>query len=379
MWIFDSENFQFLEVNEAAITQYGYTMEEFLGMTILNIRPAEDICSVIDIVCESKRTRKPYQYNHRHVKKNGDLIQVTIASNYIEFEGRAARVVLILDITEIFVAKEKLALSNRRFTSLLQNGTEFLAILDSNFRFTFVSPTSLSLLGISPDTFINKDALDFIHFDDKDRIAEEINAIQYIKTIHLSPFRFKTIQGEWRWLDARLTNLIHDEAVAGIICNATDITFKMLEVDKRMQEEKWSKILESVVINTLDGIVVTDADQKKGTPIIYVNEAILDISGYTRDDLIGKSPAIFHGENTDQPGLRLLDEALKEKKPCKIELINYTKSGKKYYINITISPVLNYDGEVTHWISIQKDITEYKSQIEQLEIEIQQVKQGTAS
>jgi PAS domain S-box-containing protein len=75
----------------------------------------------------------------------------------------------------------------------------------------------------------------------------------------------------------------------------------------------------------------------------------------------------------------LLDEALKEKKPCKIELINYTKSGKKYYINITISPVLNYDGEVTHWISIQKDITEYKSQIEQLEIEIQQVKQGTAS
>ena len=375
MWIFDSENFRFLEVNQAAITQYGYTREEFLRMTILNIRPPEDICSVIDIASESKRTRGPYQYNHRHTKKNGDLIQVNIASNYIEYEGRAARVVLILDMTEILQTREKLSLSNRRFKSLLQRGTEFIAILTTDFKFTFVGPTSLSMLGISPNTFIGKDALDFIHDDDRDRIAEEFNALQNIKTINLSPFRFKTIHGEWRWLDTTLTNLVDDEAVAGIVCNANDITFKMQEVDRRMQEEKWSKILESVVIHTLDGVMVTDADQENGTPIIYVNQAILNSSGYTRDELIGKSPTIFHGENTEQPGLKVLGEALKEKKPCKIELANYTKTGKEYYISITISPILNYDGEVTHWISIQKDITEYKSRIEQMELEIQNLKQ----
>ena len=375
MWIFDSENFRFLEVNQAAIAQYGYTREEFLVMTILNIRPAEDVCSVTDIASESKRTRSPYQCNHRHTKKNGDLIRVNIASNYIEYGGRAARVVLILDTTEVLEAKEKLALSNRRFKSLLQRGTEFLAILNTDFEFTFVGPTSLGMLGISPDTFIGNSALDFIHYDDQDRITEEFNAIQNTKSINLSPFRFKTIHGEWRWLDVTLTNLIDDEAVAGIVCNANDITFKMQEVDRRMQEEKWSKILESIVIHTPDGVVVTDADQKNGTAIIYVNEAMLNISGYTRDELIGKSPAIFHGDNTEQPGLKILGEALKEKKPCKIELANYTKQGKKYYINITISPILGYDGEVTHWISIQKDITEYKSRIEQMEIEIQNLKQ----
>lgn len=375
MWIFDSENFRFLEVNQAAITQYGYTREEFLSMTILNIRPHEDIGSVIDIANESKRTRSPYQYNHRHTKKNGDLIRVSIASNFIEYKGRAARVVLILDTTEILQAKEKLALSNRRFTSLLQRGTEFMAILNTDFEFTFVGPASLSMLGISPDTFIGKSALDFIHYEDQDRITEEFNEIQNTKTINLSPFRFKTIHGEWRWLDATLTNLADDEAVAGIVFNANDITFKILELDRRLQEEKWSKILESIVIHTPDGVMVTDADQKNGTQIVYVNEAMLNISGYTRDELIGKSPTIFHGENTDQPGLKVLGEALKEKKSCKIELANYTKQGKIYYINITISPILDYNGKVTHWISIQKDITEYKSRIEQMEIEIQNLKQ----
>lgn len=374
MWIFDSENFQFLKVNQAAITQYGYTMEEFLSMTILNIRPVEDICSVIDVVSESRRTKKSYQYNHRHIKKNGDLIQVSIASNYIEFEGRAARLVLILDITEVLKAKEKLTLSDRRFKSLTQHSAELIATLDSDFNFTFVGPASLSILGISPDTFLGKKALDFIHYDDKNRIAKEINTIQDIKTINLSPFRFKTIHGEWRWLDVKITNLIHDEAVTGIVCNATDITLKMQEVDRRMQEEKWSKILESVVINTLDGVVVTDADQNNGTPIIYVNEAILNISGYTRDELIGKSPTIFHGNNIDQQGLKTLGEALKGKAACRIELINYTKSGVEYHINITISPVFNDEGEVTHWISIQKDITKYKYEIQQLKNELQQLK-----
>jgi len=374
MWIFDSENFQFLAVNQAAITQYGYTMEEFLNMTILNIRPVEDICSIIDVVNESRITRRSYQYNHRHIKKNRDLIQVSIASNYIEFEGRAARLVLISDITEVLKTKQELALSSRRFKSLIQHSPELIAILNSDFNFTFVGPAALSMLGISPETFLGKNALDFIHYEDRYRIAVETNAIQYIKTVNLSPFRFKTIHGEWRWLDVKITNLIHDEAVAGIVCNATDITLKLQELEKRMQEEKWSKILESVVVNTLDGVMVTDADQQNETPIVYVNKAILNISGYTREELIGKSPTIFHKHNTDQQGLKVLGEALKGKTSCSIELINYTKSGAEYHISITISPVFNNEGTVIHWISIQHDITKYKCEIQQLKNEIQRSK-----
>lgn len=375
MWIFDSENFQFLEVNQAAITQYGYTRDEFLSMTILSIRPVEDTCSIIDIVNESRRTKKGYQYNHRHIKKNGDLIQVTIASSYIEFEGRACRLVFVLDVTELLKAKEILTLNDRRFKSIMQQGTELIAIINADFNFTFVGPSALSTLGISPELFIGKNALDFVHYEDRNRIAKEIAAIQHIKTLNLSPFRFKTIHGEWRWLEARITNLTFDEAITGVICNATDITRKMQEVDRRMQEEKWSKILESVVINTLDGVMITDADQENGTPIIYVNKAILNISGYSRAELIGKSPAIFHGKNVKQPGLKILGDALKGKVSCRVELVNYTKSGVEFHICITISPVFNEEGVVTHWISIQQDITKYKSEIEKLKMKLKRLNQ----
>ncbi|WP_284445114.1 PAS domain S-box protein [Pedobacter sp. B4-66] len=410
MWIFDSENFQFLEVNPAAVTQYGYSVEEFLSMTILNIRPVEDICSIIDVVNESRRTRKSYRYNHRHIKKNGEVIQVTIASTYIEFKGKAARSVLILDITSVLKAKERLALSDRRFKSLIQDSTaliatlkndfnftfvstkerlalsdrrfksliqdstELIATLNSDFNFTFVSPSSLAVLGIFPDSLIGEKALDFIHYDDKRRIVAEINETQPIKSIHLSPFRFKTIHGEWRWLEVKLKNLIQDEAVKSFVCNATDVTSKMQEVHKRMQEEKWSKILESVVINTLDGIMVLDADQNNGTPIVYVNQAMLNISGYTRDELIGKDSAIFHGQNIEQQGLETFEEALKGKTTCSVELVNYTKLGVEYHISITISPILSDEGVVTHWISIQRDITKFKYEIQQLKNEIQQLK-----
>lgn len=379
MWIFDSGSLKFLEVNQAAITQYGYTKEQFLSMSILDIRPAEDKDSIIGIVNQSKKTKKPYQYNHRHIKNNGDLIQVNIASNFIEFEERAARIVIVFDITEVLKVKERLDLSDRRLKSLLQQSTELIAIINSDFNFTFIGASSLSILGISPETLIGENVLEFVHDDDKNRIVKEITAIQQIKFYTISPFRFKTIHGDWRWLEVKITNSLYDKAISGVVCNAIDITDRMLEVNRRMQEEKWSKILESVVINTLDGVMITDADYENGTSIIYVNRALLDLSGYSRSELIGMSPTIFHAKNLDQPGLKILGQALKEEISCRVELVNYTKSGMEYHICITISPVYDDDGVVTHWISIQQDITRYKNEILELKAELKRLDKQNSS
>lgn len=379
MWIFDSVSLKFLDVNQAAITQYGYTKEEFLSMSILDIRPIEDKNAIIDIVNESKKTKKPYQYNHRHIKSNGDLIQVNIASNFIEFGERAARIVIVFDITEVLKVNERLALKDRRLKSLLQQSTELIAIINSDFNFTFVGASSLSILGISAEILIGKNALEFIHNDDKNRVVREIAAIRQIKFYTISPFRFKTIHGDWRWLEVKITNSTYDKAICGVVCNAIDITDRMQEVNRQMQEEKWSKILESVVINTLDGVMITDADNENGTSIIYVNRAILNISGYRRSELIGRSPTIFHAKNFDQPGLKILGEALKKETSCRVELANYTKSGMEYHICITISPVFDDDGVVTHWISIQQDVTRYKNEILELKAELKRLDKQNSS
>ena len=92
---------QFLEVNDTAIHDYGYTRAEFLAMTIVDIRPAEDIPLLIQDV-ESVRSQPDSLRNGhwRHLKKNGEIIDVAVTAHALNFEGRRARMVVVNDITD---------------------------------------------------------------------------------------------------------------------------------------------------------------------------------------------------------------------------------------------------------------------------------------
>ncbi len=100
MWVYDLETYRFLDVNAAAITHYGYTRDEFLSMTVKDIRPTEEIPKLKAAVAQSRQyNRLFFQGTFRHRKKNGEIIQVDIQSNIIQFHGRKAEVVLANDIT----------------------------------------------------------------------------------------------------------------------------------------------------------------------------------------------------------------------------------------------------------------------------------------
>ena len=98
MWIYDRDTLQFLEVNETAIAHYGYLREEFLAMTIKDIRPPEDILWLLEKV--SQVTPGMNSASARHLKKDGTLIQVEIVSHTLHFDGRRAELVLSMDVSE---------------------------------------------------------------------------------------------------------------------------------------------------------------------------------------------------------------------------------------------------------------------------------------
>ncbi len=98
MWVYDVETLAFLAVNEAAVQHYGYTQEEFLAMTLLDIRPPEETEAFLATI-ERVRTGGSSTSLTRHRKKDGTLIQVEVSSNDIQFAGRVARVVLAHDVT----------------------------------------------------------------------------------------------------------------------------------------------------------------------------------------------------------------------------------------------------------------------------------------
>ena len=100
MWVYDVETLAFLAVNEAAVASYGYSEDEFLAMTIKDIRPPEDIPSLLMNVVGGDGFGSPRPDTWRHRTKDGQVLDVEITAGRIEFDGRRAALVLAHDVSE---------------------------------------------------------------------------------------------------------------------------------------------------------------------------------------------------------------------------------------------------------------------------------------
>src|SRR5205807_7096006 len=123
MWVFDAETLAFLAVNATAIEHYGYSREEFLAMTIREIRPAEDVAHLIaDLAPSEAGAKKRIEWQHR--KKDGTLIDVEIASHEVIWLGRRAKLVLINDITERKRVEVALRRTEEKYRTIFENAVE---------------------------------------------------------------------------------------------------------------------------------------------------------------------------------------------------------------------------------------------------------------
>ena len=136
------------------------------------------------------------------------------------------------------------------------------------------------------------------------------------------------------------------------------------DITKQKEEEQRLKLLETVITQAKDSIIITEPDLDDGNipKIVYVNPAFSVMSGYDSDEIIGESPSIFIGPNSDILEYEKLIASIKNKQECQIETISYKKNKEEYWVGFSMLPVYNSDGELSHWVSIQRDITEAKKQ-----------------
>ena len=118
-----------------------------------------------------------------------------------------------------------------------------------------------------------------------------------------------------------------------------------------------------------DVIVVTKADpiDLPGPEIVYVNPAFTKLTGYTLEEVVGKTPRILQTSETSLDVRRKIRAALEAKQPVRATVKNRGKSGQTYWLEINIRPLRNQDGKVTHFVSIERDVTEQKELEEKLE------------
>ncbi len=150
------------------------------------------------------------------------------------------------------------------------------------------------------------------------------------------------------------------------------------DVTKQKEEEQRLRLLETVITQSKDAVMITDIDTSKNVipNIIFVNSAFTDITGYPADEVIGKSPEILFGKKSDFLEFDKLRTAVQEYKECFVETISYKKSGEEFWINFSMIPVTDKEGEHSHWISIQRDVTVEKEREKEREQLIRELTQN---
>ena len=150
------------------------------------------------------------------------------------------------------------------------------------------------------------------------------------------------------------------------------------DITKQKKEEENLKLLETVVTQTKDAIVITKSDSNSETfpNIIYVNNAFCAMTGYESKKVLSKPFNPFNTEELDSHEYEKFIAAIAEKRECQIETLTKKKNKEEYWVRFSMIPIYNSDNELSHWISIQKDVTEERKQEKEKEQLIRELTQN---
>src|ERR1035437_6461825 len=255
-WIFDMETLSFVQVNEAAINHYGYSREEFLSMTIKDIRKVEDIPSVLE---EIDRTRNSFRNagEWRHIKKNGELIFVEISMRSVLFQGKESCHVLIQDITDRKRSEEALKQANNELVRLHNNLDEAVFSLDViQNKMLYASIAHQTVFGHSPEEFFKNPLLWYKIIVPEDKpLVDNVFPVLHSGKKHRQEFRIVDSNGEIRWIDAKMNPTLDENGILTRIDGiASDIT------DRKLSEEALKQANDELVRlhNNLDDAVFSE-------------------------------------------------------------------------------------------------------------------------
>ena len=276
---------------------------------------------------------------------------------HINLLDRAASLAGIL--IENMDAAENITKSNERYNVVAKATSDIIWDWNVKTEKVFWNKGLKEVFGYSEvdDTTEIKWWQEKIHPDDAARVLENIRRHVKNKIVKWQDeYRFLCGDGLYRHVfDSGFLLLDKDNTASRMIGAMQDVT-------KKKEEEHQLKLLESVITNTNDTVIITDAAaasiDKRGVKIVYVNEAFTKMTGYTADDVIGKTPAMLQGIKSDKKEIKRFVEAIKRWEPCEMTIINYKKNGDEFWNNFSVNPVANEKGWYTHWIAIARDVTE---------------------
>ncbi|TAI48413.1 PAS domain-containing protein [Flagellimonas allohymeniacidonis] len=249
--------------------------------------------------------------------------------------------------------------SDRKLRTLVANlpGIVYRYKNDEDWTIEFISEGCKNLTGYSPEQFMVSPTISWgslIHPEDHKRVKDLVKeATEQNKRFHIT-YRILDIDKKVRWVRETGIGIERNGKEAffleGFIQDVTDI----------MEQGGSLEVADRALNAAGNGILVSDAN-KKGFPIIYVNKAFEKITGYSSGEAMGRNCNFLQSHDRDQEEIETIRRALAKGEACHVIIRNYKKDGTLFWNELSITPVKDHEGKLTHFIGIQNDVTHGKN------------------
>jgi PAS domain S-box-containing protein len=250
------------------------------------------------------------------------------------------------------LVRSALTASEERYRRTFEQARIGIAHVAPDGRWLRVNERLCEILGYDEAELLQKTYAEVSHLQD---LEVDVQQWELLRRGTIADYgverRFETKDGEVVHADVRL---VREEDERGALRH---LILVLQDITGRKLSEGTLRVYERALAATQNGVVITDATQEHH-PIAYANPAYLAITGYTAAELIGKNPRLLNANARDQAALDDVRRALARGEPCSVLLRNHRKSGEPFWNELSIAPVEDTKGRLTHFIGVVIDATE---------------------
>jgi PAS domain S-box-containing protein len=293
--------------------------------------------------------------------QNAALLQSYIAAVSVTGMALAAVVTERAELIRQKMESEALRKAEERYREIAATANEGIWMLDAHLITCFVNRRMAEMLGYSIDEMLGASISKFVFEDD---VEQKKASLAQRKSGVSEPLEDRLRRKDGSELWARMStsgSFGADGEFEGALAMVSDITDQRRRDAERQNAMEKVTLLSRAVKQTADSVVITD---KQGI-ILYVNPAFEVTTGYTRKEVLGKTPRILKSGQHDSSFYKGLWDRLLTGQTFRGTLVNRKKCGELYWAEQTITPITDTSGNITHFVSVLKDITELRAKQEQ--------------